>query len=157
MKKEIYLLKVNKSRRSYFFTYLMVLIVISVLAYLNFQGYEFGKIVWIISLIFIIGEIIYVEISRIREWWAISNSSLVHSVSILNKNIRESDFASISDLDLDQSFFKRILNFGTINVRLFQNETSICIKNINNPRSFIEELQRMISLSRGRNDGTRKT
>jgi hypothetical protein len=66
----------------------------------------------------------------------------------LSKNVREIDFSSISDLDLEQPLFKRILNYGNVNVRLFLNETSISIKNINNPGQFIERLQEIISKHR---------
>ena len=81
---------------------------------------------------------------------------MIQSTGIFNKNVREIDFSSISDLDLDQSFFKRFLNYGNVNVRLFLNETSIKIHDISNPEEFIETLQRLISMNRRPRHGIRK-
>ena len=96
------------------------------------------------------------EYLRLRDWWAITNNSLVQSTGLFNKNVREIDFSSISDLDLEQSFFKRFLNYGNVNVRLFLNETSIKIIDITKPNDFIENLQRIISMNRGKKNGLRK-
>jgi len=123
----------------------MALIVVGILFYINYNGYEIEKSILIFSGVFILGIIILVEILQAREWWGVTEHSLVHSKSILNKSIREIDFSSISDLDLDKPFYKRILNYGTVNVRLFINETAICIKNINRPEEFIDFLQELIS------------
>lgn len=151
-----YLTKVYRSRATYFPIYLMITIIILVLGYLYYIRNNPSTIALIISGIFIFLAILISEVHRIREWWAITNSSLVHSVSIMNKNVREVDFASISDLDLDQPLTKRIFGHGDVNVRLFLNETSIKIKDIHNPVGFIEEFQRIIRMNRERKDGIRK-
>jgi membrane protein YdbS with pleckstrin-like domain len=156
MKKRKYLIKVRKSRKSFFILYLMMFFVLGFLAYLWLNGNGPEKIALISGIIFIILLIKYIEISVWKDWWAITENSLIQSTGILDKNVREIDFSSISDLDLDQAFFKRVLNYGNVNVRLFINETSIKIININKPRQFIDELQRLISKSRRGKDGIRE-
>ncbi len=156
MQKKKYLIKVRRSRRSFLILYLMIIAIITLLFYLYYTGNNPSLFALIISIIFIKILINYTEIQRWKNWWAITNTSLIQSTGIFNKNVREIDFSSISDLDLDQSFFKRVLNYGNVNVRLFLNETSIKIIDISEPREFIEELQRIISMSGRKKDGIRK-
>lgn len=142
-KREI-ILKVHKTRRAYFMAYFMCLVIIGILLYLYFKGYVLENYVLYPSVLFVLGVIYVTEILHHREWWAVTNNTLIHSVSILNKNVREVDFSSISDLDLDKPLFERILNYGDVNVRLFLNETSIKIRHISSPEKFIKFLRDLI-------------
>jgi membrane protein YdbS with pleckstrin-like domain len=156
MKKRDYLIKVKKSRKSYFLLYLMVIFILSLIGYLFYKGYSINKFALIISFVFAFLILKFTEIDRFKDWWAITESSLIQSKGIFNKNVREIDFSSISDLDLDQTFFKRILNYGNINVRLFLNETSIKIVDITRPKEFIEEFQKIVSNNKNQRNGIRK-
>lgn len=156
MQNRKYLLKVRRSRKTYFLLYLMVISIISLICYLYYNGNPINSFALIISFLFIIFIIKFIELHRFKDWWAITNTSIIQSTGIFNKNVRDIDFSSISDLDLDQPFFKRILNYGNVNVRLFLNETSIKITDINKPEEFIEELQRIISMNRGSKSGLRQ-
>lgn len=155
MKRE-YLIKVRRSRKTYFLIYLMILAIVFALGYLYYSGYSISKVALITAGIFVFTAFKFTELHRFKDWWAITNSSLVQSTGIFDKNVREMDFSSISDLDLDQPFFKRLLNYGDVNVRLFLNETSIKIININRPEKFIEELQKVMSMNRGESNNARK-
>lgn len=157
MAKRKFLLKVRRSRKLYLFPYLMILSVVSLLIYLLISGYKITTPTWIISFVFISSTTKFIELHRIKDWWGITETSLVQSLGILDKNVREVDFSSISDLDLDQPFFKRILNYGNVNVRLFLNETTICIKDINNPEKFIEDFQAIIAKRRGGQNAIRQS
>jgi membrane protein YdbS with pleckstrin-like domain len=156
MQKRKYLLKVRRSRKTYFLLYLMIVLIISLIGYLYYEGYSISSFALIISFLFIFLIIKFTELHRFKDWWAITPTSIIQSTGIFNKNVRDIDFSSISDLDLDQSFFKRILNYGNVNVRLFLNETSIKIIDINKPEEFIEELQRIISMNRSTRNGLRQ-
>ena len=155
MPKREYLIRVRRSRKTYFLIYLMVLFILFYLGYLHYNGNTPSKTALIVSGIFILLSIKIIELHRFKDWWAVTDSSLIQSKGILDKNVREIDFSSISDLDVDQPFFKRILNYGDVNVRLFLNETSIKIVNINKPRRFITELQKIMSANRGQRHGIR--
>lgn len=153
MKEKEYLMKVHRSRTSYFFIYfIMLIIILFLIIFNNFISHLLISI----SFALIVFSILIIEVHRLREWWAITNSSLIHSFSILNKNVREVGFSSISDLDLDQPLFDRIMHHGTVNVRLFLNETSIKITDIHNPIDFIECLQEKVIKERMKRDGTKK-
>jgi uncharacterized membrane protein YdbT with pleckstrin-like domain len=134
----------------------MIISIIGLISYFYYKGNSLNSFALIISFLFIILIIKFTELHRFKDWWAITNTSIIQSTGILNKNVRDIDFSSISDLDLDQPFFKRILNYGNVNVRLFLNETSIKIIDINKPGEFIEELQRIISMNRGSKSGLRQ-
>lgn len=156
MGKRKYIMKVRIARRSFLGIYLMILIVIFLMGYLNYSGIRPGTIAWVVSGAFVYFSIKYVEYHRWKDWWAVTDRSLIQSKGIFSKNVREIDFSSISDLDLEQAFFKRILNYGNVNVRLFLNETSIKIINITRPDEFIEKLQSLINDSRRKKDGLRE-
>lgn len=148
MKKEEILLKVWRSRKAYVPFYFLIIVIIGAFLYFYFKGVEISSNNIIIFVIVIILLIKFTEIHRIRDWWAITETSLVESRGIINKNIREIDFASISDIDLNQWIYKRILGYGTINIRRFLNEASISVKNINNPEKFLDILQDAIRKSK---------
>ncbi len=155
--KSRYLIKVRRSRKTYFLLYTMILAVFGIIFYLMYRGYPIKLNTWMIAGGFSIILIIFSEIHRIRDWWAVTEHSFVQSKGLLSKNIREVDFSSISDLDLDQHFFKRIINYGNVNVRLFLNETNICIKDIDRPEDFIKDLQSIISEKRTKKDNGIRT
>lgn len=153
MQKKNFLLKVKRSRRSYFLIYLMILIIIGVLIYLRKIGLTIPTITLVISIGFILFLIKSIEVHRMKDWWAITNSALIQSLGLLNKNVREVGFSSISDMDVSKPFFKRFLNYGDVHVRLFLNETSINIKDISNPEQFVEDFQIIISQNRKNHHG----
>ena len=140
MRKEKILLKVFRSRKSYFPYYFLIVAIVAFLGYNHYYLGEISSRVLIASVIAIVVLIKLIEVGRIRNWWAITDCSLIESKSILNKNVREIDFQSIADIDLDQPFYKRIGGYGTINIRKFLNEKSITIRDINNPEKFINLL-----------------
>jgi uncharacterized membrane protein YdbT with pleckstrin-like domain len=153
--KRKYVLKVRRSRKAYLPLYLMVISLLILIGYLYYSGNPLDPIGLIVSGVFVLLTIKFTEVHRITDWWAITDNSLVQSLGLLNRNVREVGFSSISDFDLDQPFFKRILDYGNVNVRLFINETSIKINDINRPAEFIEELQKRISLNQEQKNGIR--
>ena len=153
MQKKKFLLKVKRSRKNYFLVYLMVLGIIGTLIYLKVNGFMIPKSALIISIVFILLVIKFTEIHRMKDWWGVTNSGLIQSLGLLNKNVREVGFSSISDMDISKPLFKRFLNYGDVNIRLFLNETSIKMKDISNPDQFVEDFQLIISKNKKNNNG----
>jgi len=131
----------------------MIFIIVGFLIYLNRSGLTIPTFTLIISIGFILLLIIFTEIHRMKDWLGITNSNLIQSIGLLNKNVREVGFSSISDMDINKSLFKRFLNYGDVNIRLFLNETSIKMKDISNPGQFVEDFQLIISQNRKNNNG----
>lgn len=157
MKKKKNLLKFHRSRKAYLFLYFLVFSIIAVLVYLYFEGYPVSGLSVLISFLFICLVFYSIEILHRREWWAITDSALIHSIGILNKNVRDVDFESISDLDIDKPLFKRFLNYGTVNVRVFLSDTTIRVVDIPKPERFIDILEGRIRKSRRGKHVIRKT
>lgn len=155
MNKRNFIIKVKATRESYFPVYLMILAIILAIAYLFLIGYEVNNTLLISSIVFAIILVKVIEIHRQRDWWALTESNLVESKSILNKNIREIDYSSISGLELDQPLYKRMLNYGTIVVRMHLNGAPIFINNIKNPEEFLRKAQKIIFEKRRPNNETR--
>jgi hypothetical protein len=155
--KRKFLLQVKKSRKQFVLAYFLSLLLVFSVLYLIYRGYNVSLLALGIATFFFLITLFVAEVIHTREWWAITESSLIHSESILNKNVREIDFSSISDLDIDQPLIARILGYGTVHIRLFLNETSVSIKNINSPENFIEELKTAMSVNQWkRGNGIRK-
>ena len=156
MVKKDFLLKVRVSRKRYLSLYIFAILIFLLIIYLTlFLKYNLSKTSWTLSISYLLFTIALIEYEILQDWWGVTETSLVQSLGLFNKNVRQVDFSSISDLDLNQPLFKRILNYGNVNVRLFLNETSISIKDINNPNKFIEDLQKIIAKSRKKKDGIR--
>lgn len=154
MGKKKFLVKARRSRKTYLPIYILFLVGAGLLLYLNNTRGPLGSEITIAFLLAVFFGIKFAEFHRFRDWWGITENSFVESTGIFNKNVREVDFSSISDLDVSQPFLKRILGFGDVNIRLFINETSIHVKNINFPSDFADFLQEKIGERRA--DGQRK-
>ena len=141
MKKRDYILRVRRSRKSYTLAYIFIIAIIAGLIYAYQKGFNMGWKVLLIAGATIFFTIKLTEVHRYKDWWAITESSIVQSLGIFSKNLRAIDFGSISDIDVDQSLYQRILNYGDVNIRLFQNETSIRVNNINKPENFLDIIQ----------------
>jgi len=95
--------------------------------------------------VFILGSLKMTEIHRLSNKYHIGNMHFIHIKGILNKISRSLDFFAISDLDVSQTAWQRILGYGDVNVRLFSKDSTSTIKNINKPHRFAEILkERMI-------------
>ena len=76
----------------------MILIVVGILIYFRKMGLDIPTFALVTAIVFIVLLIKITEIHRIRDWWGVTNSELIQSLGLLNKNVREVDFSSISDL-----------------------------------------------------------
>ena len=144
MRKDQILLKVFRSRMSHIHYYLMIFVILIINAFLYYTNKTMDLRVLIISVVFIVIVIWFIEVNIARNWWAITDTFLIESKSILNKNVREIDFNSIADIDLDQPLYKRFLGYGTIYIRKILNEKSITIEDVDDPVRFINILQEAI-------------
>jgi len=122
----------------------MIFVILIINAFLYYTNKTMDLRVLIISVVFIVIVIWFIEVNIARNWWAITDTFLIESKSILNKNVREIDFNSIADIDLDQPLYKRFLGYGTIYIRKILNEKSITIEDVDDPVRFINILQEAI-------------
>lgn len=147
---EVSLLKVRTSRKSYLFIYLMIMILIVVIAYIKLTGRPLNGYAVLIAIIFIIAAIKGTEIHRLMNYYQIFPAYIVHAQGFFKKDVKQIHVPTISDLELKQSVWQRLLNFGTVEVyRYTQGTPNILVKNINDPLSFIEVIENRLHAMRG--------
>ena len=143
-----YFMKVSNSRKLYIPIYLMILVLITVVLFIKYKGLSLNNTVLILVGLFILFAIKFTEVHRWSSSYEINKDSLVHRKGILNRKTRSMDFLAISDTEVKQNFWQRLLNYGDVSVRLYSGESDNPAKNINNPKKFARCLQKMIHAKR---------
>lgn len=142
--------KFRISRKSYWVFYLMILFVIGYLLYIFFTGLNINQYAFGFALIFVLGAVKLTEVHRLNYLYKLTPTSLVYSQGIISKSIKNVDYYAISDVEVHQSLIQRILNYGTVNVKLFSTDSMTSIKNINDPEAFAQLLDEIIDKKRQR-------
>ena len=142
------IMKARTSRKLYIPVYLMIIVLVLVIIYLKVFGLSINKLAFIGAIAFAIISFLFIEIHRLRDLYEINPNSLVHSNGILNKKVKSVDFFAISDSDVSQNLLQRMFNFGNVNVRLFSQDSTTSVKNINNPLEFARFLEESIGKKR---------
>ncbi|HLA23710.1 MAG TPA: PH domain-containing protein [Candidatus Nanoarchaeia archaeon] len=135
-------LKVRGSRKIYIPVYLMIIILILTLASAKFMGKEVNNAALRLIVGFVVAGFFITEIHRFGSWYEVNTNSLVVSRGILSRTTRRVDLVSVSDADTRQRMWQRMLNYGDVRARLFSKETTVLIKNINNPSRFVDFLEK---------------
>ena len=143
-----YFMKVSNSRKLYLPIYFMILILIAVVIFIKYNDLNLSTPVLILVGLFIFSAIKFTELHRWRNSYEINKDSFVHNKGILNRKTRSMEFLAISDTELRQNFWQRLLNYGNVSVRLYSGESDNPAKNINNPKKFANCLQKMIHAKR---------
>jgi len=137
-------MKVRTSRKIYIPIYLMIFVLVSAVVFIKYRGFLINKYVLILVVVFIVLAIKYTEIHRFSRWYEVNSNSLVHKEGILSKKIKNLDLCAISDIDVSQNLWQRLLGYGDISVRLFSEVSHTEIKNINDPAKFGNFLEKMM-------------
>ena len=143
-----YFMKVSNSRKIYLPIYLMILVLIAVVIFIKQKGLGLSTPVFVLVILFILLSIKFTELHRWSNSYEITKDAFVHNKGILNRKTRSMDFLAISDTELRQTFWQRLLNYGDVSVRLYSGERDNPAKNINNPKKFAGCLQKMIHAKR---------
>ena len=143
-----YFMKVSNSRKIYLPIYFMILVLIAVVIFIKYNDLNLSTPVFILVILFILFSIKITELHRWSNSYEITKDSLVHNKGILNRKTRSMDFLAISDTEVKQNIWQRLLNYGDVSVRLYSGESSNPAKNINNPKKFARCLEKMIHAKR---------
>ena len=143
-----YFMKVSNSRKIYLPIYFMILVLIAVVVFIKYNDMNLSTPVLILVGLFIFFAIKVTELHRWSNSYAITKDSFVHIKGILNRRTRSMDFLAISDFELKQNVWQRLLNYGDVSVRLYSGESDNPAKNINNPKKFADCLEKMIHIKR---------
>ena len=141
-------MRVRNSRKSYFPIYLMIFILVLTITIIKISGKELNKFALEAVLAFSAALIIFTEIHRLSTFYEINESSLIHSHGIFSRVTRKVDLTAISDADSKQTAWQRMLNYGDVDARLFSADSTLPIKNINNPEKFTNFLEERMNEKR---------
>tara|TARA_Y100000034_G_scaffold52866_1_gene64961 strand:- start:1005 stop:1475 length:471 start_codon:yes stop_codon:yes gene_type:complete len=148
MPKSEKVMRVRNSRKSYFPIYLMIFILVLTITIIKISGKELNKFALEAVLAFSAALIIFTEIHRLSTFYEINESSLIHSHGIFSRVTRKVDLTAISDADSKQTAWQRMLNYGDVDARLFSADSTLPIKNINNPEEFTNFLEERMNEKR---------
>jgi uncharacterized membrane protein YdbT with pleckstrin-like domain len=139
-KKEKPELKQRTSRKAYLPFYFMALALLLLLVFIRYKNLPISRLGLAIAIVFIVLTVKFTEMHRFNTYSAITTNYLVHSRGIFSRKVKKVAYPSISDINLRQSVWQRILNFGTIQVYQYSKGTLTEIKNINKPLRFLDIL-----------------
>ncbi len=130
----------------------MIFVLITATLVVLFLGYAIYIGVLILIGIFSIGVILGTEAYRAIECYGITKQFVVKIHGYINKKTKRVTFESISDVDLQQGFFKKLLNYGTVKIYLYSQRSIIIVKDISDPQRFIQKLEKGMARDHGRKE-----
>ena len=135
--------KLRPSRKLYAQYYVMALILIASIIYIMYTGRSLNSMAFKIVLYFILAIIIVTEIHRFGESYHLTGSSVILNTGYFSILSKRMEFEAISDIQILQGPWQRLLNFG--DVQLFKFGPGPVMKNINRPNAFVNELEDIIT------------
>lgn len=138
-------MKVRTSRKAYLFIYFMIIVLIITVIFIKISGKQLNITLLYAVLIFSGILIIFIEIHRLGFFYKVTDVSLVYSKGIFARTVRKVDLSSISDADSKQTSWQRMLNYGDVDARMFSKDSTLTIKNVNNPEKFADFLEKKMN------------
>lgn len=140
--------KIQNSRKIYIPIYMIIIILFGTIAFILFSGKELNIIAVQITLVFTLVLVVSTELHRFSNRFEIEPNALVHIKGILKKITRRTDLLAVSDASISQNLWQMMLGYGNVSVRVFSQDSTMPVKNINNPLKFIEILENRMSARR---------
>ena len=134
--------KLRPSRKLYMPYYSMIVILTLFLIYIKYTGRIINDTAFNVVLFFAIVIIAVTEIHRIGESYHLTSSSVILDTGYFGILSKRMEFEAISDIQILQGPWQRLLNFG--DVQLFKFGPGPIMKNINRPNAFVNELEQII-------------
>lgn len=135
----------RNSRKIYLGIYFLLVIPIALAILGYFYGMPPNKNFFIgLAIVLAIG-IKATELHRIGHAYKITHDHLWHKKGVVSQNIKKVFLPTISDIDLIQTPWQRIMNYGDVVVYRYGETGIIKIKNIDKPKRFVDFLQQKMS------------
>ena len=138
--------RVRNSRKLYVPFYLMIIVLIGVLSYIQYTGRPLNDMAFKMVLAFSIALIMATEIHRFGNLYEINDKSIIYTTGYFNILSKRVEFGAISDIDVIQGPWQRILGFG--HITLFKFAEGPTLKNINRPKNFVDYLENKMVIAR---------
>jgi uncharacterized membrane protein YdbT with pleckstrin-like domain len=137
------LLKLKPTRRAFALDYLIILILIGTLIFFQVTGNFINPVglYGAIGLSTII--LIYIEFSRFSNTYYVTKNKLITKKGIIGKQTNSIFFYNISEINLNQSFFQRILKYGDIVINS-QAANQIGFEKVTSPKKIIHQIEKLM-------------
>lgn len=145
-------LKIRNSRKLYIPSYFMIIFFIFFLAYIKITNRPLNDVSFKLVLLFIVLVIIVTEIHRLGNLYEVNDKSVIHTKGYFSTVSKRIEFGAISDIDILQGPWQRIMKFG--HVVLFKFSEGPILKNINRPKDFVDYIQVKMRKFRTRGPGS---
>ncbi|MAH07021.1 hypothetical protein CMI38_02090 [Candidatus Pacearchaeota archaeon] len=139
-------LRVRNSRKLYIPFYLMVVVLFGVILYVQYVGKPLNNMAFNLVLVFTVVMLLATEIHRLGNVYEIHDNSIVHSNGYLKIRSKRIEFGALSDIDVEQTAWQRIFNFGDL--ILFKFAEGPTLRNLNKPHDFADIIEKEIVRTR---------
>ena len=129
------ILVTRNSRKVYLPVYLMMFILLASIAFIKIQGLNLSLLAIISVSIFTILGFKVTEVHRLGNKYEVNPLSLIHTQGYFSTRSKRIDLDSISHMEVMQTAWQRLLNYGDIEVMMF-GEKAALLKNINHPHKI---------------------
>ena len=145
------ILRLRTSRKLYIPFYVMAITLVIFLGYIKFSERPLNDFSVKLVIAFVILVFIVTEIHRLGNLYEINDKSVVHTNGYFSTVSKRVEFGAISDIDILQGPWQRIIKFG--HITLFKFSEGPTLKNINRPKDFVDYLQYKMRAFRSRGPG----
>jgi membrane protein YdbS with pleckstrin-like domain len=130
----------HHSRKIYIPFYIMVAILVIFILVIVFQNKPLNLPSFVAAVIFIICIFLFTEAHRKRNSWQIAKRHVIHRHGIFARKTAKTLLETVSDIDVKQNTWERMLNFGTVTLHQYS-KGGAEIKSISNPYKLLELLK----------------
>lgn len=93
------------------------------------------------SALFSAGLLLRAEYKRARIKYLIKNNEIIHEVGILNKTKNVTKIDRVTQMQVTQSFFQKLLNYGTLDLETWG--SSLKLENIKRPQLIVDRIKEL--------------
>ncbi len=130
----------HHSRKIYIPFYIMVVILVVFILVIVLQNKPLNIPSSGAAVIFILFVLAFTEAHRKRNSWQIAKRHIIHRHGIFARKTTKTLLETVSDIDVKQNTWERMLNFGTVTLHQYS-KGGAEIKSISNPYKLLELLK----------------
>lgn len=133
---------IKNTRKLYLPFYFMIIVLGALIGFLEYNDYNLNLLIYVGYIIFILIGFNLTEMHRMMNKYEFTSDVLVHTFGIFSRKQRQIHYNNFSHLDVVQTFWQRLLDYGDVNLKMFSDEIRLSMKDINNPKKIADLLER---------------
>ena len=134
----------NNSRKAYIFHYTIFLLLLIVSTYYLYLG-KIPSSFLITIIIAVFAGMSATEIHRISQTYEVNPNSIIHTKGYITRNSKRINLLAINDITISKTLYQRIFRLGNINVMVANAAQQTILRNLHNPHSFAETIEKNIN------------